>query len=197
MPQLRSLLIAVLLGVSLWPHGPEAQTTDLVAQARQALAADRIDEALGLLEKAVAANPNDPVALAELGSAQVRKAPKVPLFEQPGWVQKGFVTLDRAVERFPDAFVVYVMRGVTAAGVPPMFNKTGVALKDLTTVVTMKDRTPAAVPDAVMPIVYLNLGRAHKKSGQTAEARAAWETAKRIYPAAPEIPAIDQELGKL
>jgi hypothetical protein len=135
MPQLRSLLIAVLLGVSLWPHGPEAQTTDLVAQARQALAADRIDEALGLLEKAVAANPNDPVALAELGSAQVRKAPKVPLFEQPGWVQKGFVTLDRAVERFPDAFVVYVMRGVTAAGVPPMFNKTGVALKDLTTVV--------------------------------------------------------------
>jgi len=197
MPQLRSLLIAVLLGVSLWPHGPEAQTTDLVAQARQALAADRIDEALGLLEKAVAASPNDPVALAELGSAQVRKAPKVQLFEQPGWVQKGFVTLDRAVERFPDAFVVYVMRGVTAAGVPPMFNKTGVALKDLTTVVTMKDRTPAAVPDAVMPIVYLNLGRAHKKSGQTAEARAAWETAKRTYPAAPEIPAIDQELGKL
>jgi len=53
------------------------------------------------------------------------------------------------------------------------------------------------VPDAVMPAVYLNLGLAYKKSGRPAAARAAWEKAKALYPAAPEAAAIDKELRSL
>jgi tetratricopeptide (TPR) repeat protein len=188
-------VIVALLGIVVLPHFAEAQ--DLVAQGRRALAADKIDEAIALFEKAVAADAKDPAARAELGGAQVRKAPKVPLFERPGWVQKGFRTLDEATDLFPDAYIVYVVRGIAAASVPDLFNKTPVAVKDLTTVVAMKDKTPAAVPDSVMGNVFLNLGRAYKKSGQLAEARAAWERAKTAYPAAPEAPAIDKELKSL
>jgi hypothetical protein len=78
-----------------------------------------------------------------------------------------------------------------------MFNKTDVAVKDLSAVVAMKDKRPDAVPDGVMPLVYLNLGLAQKKAGRAADARAAWETGRRLYPAAPETAAIDRELKGL
>jgi tetratricopeptide (TPR) repeat protein len=181
----------------LRPDHLEPQTGDLVAQGRQALDADRPDEAIALLEKAVAAEPNNPTALAWLGSAQVRKAPRVGGPEAAGWVKRGFDTLDEAAERFPDAFVVYVMRGVTAARVPDLFRKADVAVKDLSRVVAMKEARPPAVPDTVMPVVYLNLGVAYRKIGQAAAARAVWEKAKALYPAAPEAVAIDRELRSL
>ncbi len=78
-----------------------------------------------------------------------------------------------------------------------MFNKTELAVKDLGTVVAMKERRPDTVPDGVMPLVYLNLGLAQKKAGRPADARIAWEKGRRLYPAAPEAAAIDRELKGL
>ena len=195
---MKYLALAVLcILVVLGPDHVEPQTGDLVAQGRQALDADRPDDAIALFERAVATDPNNPAALAWLGSAQVRKAPHVGGMEAAGWVKRGFDTLDEAVERFPDAFVVYVVRGVTAARMPDLFRKMDTAVRDLTRVVAMKDTRPQAVPDAVMPTVYLNLGLAYKKTGQPAAARAAWEKAKTLYPAAPEASAIERELRNL
>ena len=194
--RLVTLLRAVGSGVAL-VVALEAQAADLVSQGRQALDADRIDDAIALLETSVSAEPGNPAALAWLGSAQVRKAGKVGGMEAAGWVKRGFDSLDEAVERYPDAFVVYVVRGSTAVRVPPMFNKTEVAVKDLSTVVAMKDKRPDAVPDGVMPFVYLNLGLAQKKAGRPADARLAWERARKLYPGAPESAAIDRELKGL
>jgi len=197
MRHLAAALATLCFLAVLRPDHVEPQTLDLVAQGRTALDADRIDEALATFERAVAANPTNPAALAWLGSAQVRKAPRVSLFERAGWVKRGFDTLDEAVERFPDAFVVYLVRGSTASRVPDMFRKADVAVQDLTRVVAMKEARPEAVPDAVMPLVYLNLGLAYKKTNQSAAASAAWEKAKTLYPAAPEAAAIDRELKNL
>ena len=192
----RLLILAAM--VAMWqPDSLEAQAADLVSQARQALDTDRVDEAITLLEKAVSAEPKNPAALAWLGSAQVRKAGKVPQMEAAGWVKRGFDVLDEAVERFPDTSVVYVMRGITAVRVPELFRKTELAVRDLSTVVAMKEQAPQSVPDAIMPNVYLNLGLAQKKAGRPADARATWETGKRLYPAAPETSAIERELKGL
>jgi tetratricopeptide (TPR) repeat protein len=174
-----------------------AQGTDLVAQGRQALEAKRIDEAIALFERAASADPNNPAALAWLGSAQVRKAGSVPAMDAAGWVKRGFDTMDEAVERFPDVFVVYLVRGITGVNVPEMFNKAPGAAKDLGTVLTMRQRNAQAVPEAVLPIVYLNLGLAHKRNRQPAEARATWEKGRTLYPAAPEAQAIERELRNL
>jgi tetratricopeptide (TPR) repeat protein len=190
--------LAVVVLLAVWrPDAGAPQTPDLVAQGRQALDSDRIDEAIALLTKAVDADPKNPAALAWLGSAQVRKAGRVPGMDAPGWVKRGFDALDEAVERFPDAFVVYLVRGSTAGRVPELFRKTEIAVKDLNTVVALKEARPQAVPDSVMPMVYLNLGLAQKKAGRPADARAAWEKGKRLYPAAPEAAAIDKELRGL
>jgi len=197
-PHRRVIAAAALLWLAaLGPSPGAGQGADLIGQGRQALDADRVDEAIGLLERAVAADAKDPAALAWLGSAQVRKAGTVPAFDAAGWVKRGFNTLDDAVERFPDTFIVYLVRGSTAVRVPDLFRKTPVAVADLGAVVTMKERRPQAVPDAVMPAVYLNLGLAHKKGGQPAAARAAWEKGKALYPSAPEAPAIERELRGL
>jgi tetratricopeptide (TPR) repeat protein len=192
------VVLAVMVAFGVWRPDPvEPQPTDLVSQGRQALDADRVDDAIAILERAVAAEPKNPAALAWLGSAQVRKAPHVPPMEAAGWVKRGFDTLDEAVERFPDAYVVYVMRGITAGRVPDMFRKTDVAVKDLGTVVAMKEAKPQAVPDGVMPSVYLSLGLAEKKAGRPAAARTTWEKARRLYPSAPETVTIERELGRL
>ena len=192
-------IVAVFaLSLLAWrPPDVEPQTSDAVAEARTALAADRVDDALAILEQAATADPKDPAALAWLGNAQVRKAGKVALFERPGWVRKGFNTLDEAVERFPDAFIAYVVRGTTAVNVPALFNKSAVAATDLTTVVAMREKNPQTVPEAVMPSVYLNLGLAHMKNARNDDARAAWEQGKKLYPAAPETQAIEKELRSL
>lgn len=201
--RLPTMVAAISLCVLAWsPEHVEPQANDLVAQGRQALDANRVDDALALFEKAVANDGKDPAALAWLGSAQVRKAPSVPLFNRPGWVKKGFNTLDEAVERFPDRFVVYMVRGITALRVPDMFRKTPVAVKDLSAVVAMKERNvaaipDAAIPDAVMPSIYLHLGLAHKKNGQPAEAREAWEKGRALYPSSAEAQAMEKELGSL
>jgi len=191
-------VLAVAAVVAIWqPDSLEAQAADLVSQGRQALDADRIDDAIAVLEKAVSADPKNPAALAWLGSAQVRKAAKVGGVEAAGWVKRGFDAMDEAVERFPDAFVVYVVRGSTAVRVPPLFNKTEVAVTDLSLVVTLKEKKPESVPDGMMPMVYLNLGLAQKKAGRPADARAAWEKGRKLYPAAPETAAFDRELKGL
>jgi hypothetical protein len=65
-----------------------------------------------------------------------------------GWIKRGFDTLDEAVERFPGAFVVFLVRGVTAASVPDLFRKAPVAVKDLSTVLTMREANAQAVPEA-------------------------------------------------
>ena len=196
---LRSLAGALALAIITVSHlGPaEPQAADLVAQGRQALDAKIVDEAIAIFEKAVAADQKNPAALAWLGSAQVQKARTAPIFNRPGWVKKGFNTLDEAVERFPNAFIVYMVRGITATQVPDMFKKAPVAVKDLSTVVAIREKNPEAVPNDVMPGVYLHLGIAYKKNGQTAEARAAWEKGKKAYPSSPEAKAMDKELRGL
>ena len=78
-----------------------------------------------------------------------------------------------------------------------MFNKSNVAVGDLRTVVTMREKNPPSVPESVMPTVFLNLGHAYKKSGKTAEARATWELARKTFPTAPETKAIENELRRL
>ncbi len=192
----KSILVAVLVLVAAVP-ATYAASPERVAEARRALDADRVDEALALLERAVAADANDATALAWLGSAQVRKARTAPGLDGAGWVRKGFNTLDEAVERFPNTFVVFLVRGVTATNVPDLFRKSDVAVKDLKTVIAMRAKSPQAVPDAAMPSAYLNLGRAYKKAGQTAEARATWEQGRREHPTAPETQAIENELRRL
>jgi tetratricopeptide (TPR) repeat protein len=194
---LSGALVVLIILVLGQPFHAASQGADLVSQGRQALEAGRVDEALALFERAVAADAENPAALAWLGNARVRKAPSMPLMERAGWVNRGFDTLDEAVERFPEAWIVYLVRGLTAANLPPMFNKTKLAIGDLGRVVTMKDRAPQAVPDAVMGAVFLNLGLAEKNGGDRDRARATWERGRRLYPGAPEAAAIDRELKAL
>lgn len=192
-----ALTVVTSVVIGLGHPGAAPLQPDLVAQGRTALDADHIDDAIALFEKAVAADAKNPAALAWLGSAQVRKARTVPGVDGAAWVKRGFDTLDEAVERFPTAWIGYLQRGIVSAQVPDMFRKAPAAVKDLGAVVAMKDKDVSAVPDAVMPLVYLNLGIAHRKSGQRTEARAALEKGKRLYPAAPETQAIDKELRGL
>lgn len=197
---IRSLAGAVVAFsiVTIWfADQAELQVVDQIAQGRKALDAEKVDEAIAIFEKAVAADPKNPAALAWLGSAQVRKAKEAPIFEKPGWVKKGFNTLDQAVELFPDAYIVYMVRGITATQVPDMFKKAPIAVKDLSTVVIMREKNLEAVPDSVMPAVYLHLGIAYKKNGQITEARAAWEKGKQAYPSSPEGKTMEKELKGL
>jgi len=190
--------IAVRVLCALWPVVQvEPQTVDLVTQGRQALDAKRIDEAIGLFERAAGADAKNPAALAWLGSAQVRKAAGVPPMDAAGWVKRGFDTLDEAVARVPAAFVVYLVRGITATNAPEMFRKAPVAVKDLSALVTMREANAQAVPETVMPTVYLHLGLAYKRNRQLAEARTAWEKGRTLYPSAPKAPAIERERRSL
>jgi Tfp pilus assembly protein PilF len=192
-------LLALLAAFAAVPAAPaRAQAlSPMVKEGRDLLQADKIDDALDLLRKAVEKDPQDPFALAWLGTALCRKAGTVDIFEGPKWVVEGYKNLDEAVTRFPDAYIGYVARGIVSTRVPDVFKKLPSAVTDLSTVVAMHDKDPKKTPDAVMGMVYLNLGTAYKKSGQPDKARETWETGKKLYPKAPELAAIDKELKEL
>ena len=77
--------LAVLAVLALWhTDRAEPQAPDLVVQGRQAIAANKFDDAIALFEKAVAADPNNPAALVWLGNAQVRKASGAQGMDGPG-----------------------------------------------------------------------------------------------------------------
>lgn len=191
------IVVALILLAVTTPYA--AANNGLVAEGRDALNAGRVDQALAIFEKAVAVDPNDPAALVWLGSAQVRKTSTAPFTETRDWFEKGFATMDRAVAHFPNAFVVYLVRGNTGARVPAIFGgqaRARVAVADLQRVIAMRAENVNAVPDSIMSSVYLGLGLAYKHSGDPAAARGAWERGRALYPAAPEAATIEKELAE-
>ena len=117
--------------------------------------------------------------------------------EQLQWFKKGTRTMDEAVEEFPDAAVVYLIRGISGVLTPDRFQRYLTSIQDFHKVLELKAKDPTALPDAQMPLVYLHLGLAYKKNDQKAEARATWEQGRQLYPQSPEAAHMGQELNTL
>jgi tetratricopeptide (TPR) repeat protein len=176
-----------------------ARPTDvpaLVELGRSYAERGRIADALALLERAVTLEPKNPAARVWLGSVQVRMARTT---QDPGaqlqWVKKGTRTMDEAVEEFPDVPIVYLVRGMTGVQLPDQFRRYRLSIRDFTTLLERKAKGAVSLPDAQMALVYLNLGLAYKKNDQKAEARAAWDQGRRLYPRAPETRLMERELN--
>ena len=158
-------VLAVLIIAALGhPFHAASQDSDLVAQGRQALDAGRVDEAIALFERAVAADAKSPARWPGSAAPGCARRRSVPMMERAGWVSRGFDTLDEAVERFPEAWIVYLVRGLTAVNLPADVQQDQGRGRRPRPVVAMKDRAPQVVPDAVMGAVFLNLGLAEKNT---------------------------------
>ena len=158
----------------------------------------RIRDGLTLLERAVGIAPQHPGARAWLGSLQVRMARTTQgTSEQLQWFKKGTRSMDEAVEEFPDVAVVYLIRGISGVLIPDRFQRYLISIQDFNKVLELKAQDPTALPDAQMPLVYLNLGLAYKKNNQKAEARATWEQGRQRYPQSKETAQMGQELNTL
>ena len=170
------------------PSTPRRRGATWSPRAARRSTRERVDEAIDLFERAVAADAKNPAALAWLGNAQVRKAAEraapwscrlgQPRLRHP---RRGGRALSRRVDRLSGA------RDDRRQSLPVMFSKTKVAVADLGTVVTMRRPTPQAVPDAVMAAVFLQ-PRPGREAQRPAGAgpRRRGTRAGQLYPSAPE-----------
>lgn len=88
------------------------------------------DKAISRFEEILSAHPEATWVWAYLGSAFTLKARDAPLLRKRGWVNQGFETLDKAVEKSPNDPVVRLIRAINSYHVPRMLDRRGVAEED-------------------------------------------------------------------
>jgi hypothetical protein len=88
------------------------------------------------------------------------------------WVKKGFQQMDDTAARFPDAYDVYLVRGINAVHIPVMFERYNTGVRDFAKLEAMHAEKPGSVPDSVMPMVLWHHAVALQLAGKTAEAQA-------------------------
>ena len=194
------VLIALIVPVSLMADEPEyeelqrrladdpndVETLILLARIYQERAVDGDTESLNkaeaLLKRALDNIPNDPEALAWLGSIKLLRARDSWFPPSKLWyMNAGSRDLDKAISLDPDNPLLRVIRAVSYISIPAIFMKRGTAIGDLEHVIVLRDRLPWLVSDELLAHAHYLLGDYYQDSGDMGKAlfhlRKAVETA--------------------
>ena len=148
---------------------------------------DRIDEGVAQLQLYLERAPEDPEGNAYYGSILTKKAKNADgNVEKVKWVKKGFQALDESVLRFPDAYVVYLVRGINGVSVPAMFERFRMANLDFEKLLEMRKADPKKVPDSVMPLILFHQAQALDLDGKGDAAKLVRQRLVAEYPASAE-----------
>jgi tetratricopeptide (TPR) repeat protein len=132
-------------------------------------------QAVELLKPAVAALPEDRMALAFLGSAHtlIGRDASNPITKVDA-VKKGIKLLDEAVEAAPESLEVRLVRASNSAALPAMFERGATFDTD---VGFMMAHTELLDASPLGPTCYVLIGDFHKNKNAYGEAVGAWKKA--------------------
>ncbi len=141
-----------------------------------------LTEAEKILDRLLAEEPDNAVALAYRGSLQGLKLgySLVPSGQAYATVQKNFGDLDRAVALAPDNEEVRRMRGYSTLYTPSIAGRDQLAVDDFSHLVRLLEDQPNSAPQRAE--MLLTLGDAYNKMGEAEEARLNWQRAAELNP---------------
>ena len=143
-----------------------------------------MDEVLGILEAAVAANPSDPAAHLALAGGYLNK-----IFEESGpaagqWAVKADQSLDTALELDPNNWEARFTKAVALSFWPPVMGKQGEAIHQFELLIETQKSLPA---DPSHSQAYLFLGNMHQQMGNHEKALATWQQGLLLFPDSAEL----------
>lgn len=140
-------------------------------------------EAMKAFEAILKIEQNNAEALVRLGDVESRMAGQAKSIEAKMKLSReALMHLDGAVEKFPDQYIVYLVRGINGVYWPDMFQRYKTSIGDLMHVIEMKEKDPNIFKDGVLAELYYYLGVAHEKNKEFDEAKVCWEKVTNQYP---------------
>lgn len=139
-------------------------------------------EAMKAFEVILRIDQNNAEALVRLGDVESRMVGQAKSIEvKMKLSQEALNHLDGAVEKFPDEYIVYLVRGMNGVYWPDMFQRYKTSIGDLEHVIEMKEKDPNIFKDEQLGEVYYYLGVAHEKNKEFDEAKVCWEKVTNQY----------------
>lgn len=140
-------------------------------------------KAMKAFETILKIDQNNAEALARLGDVESRMVGQAKSIEAKMKLSReALMHLDGAVEKFPDQYIAYLVRGINGVYWPDMFQRYKTSIGDLVQVIEMKEKDPNIFKDEVLAEVYYYLGVAHEKNKEFDEAKVCWEKVTNQYP---------------
>lgn len=138
------------------------------------------------LQKVREQRPEDPIALAYLGSAKTLQGYyAVNPVNKITYVNEGTALIDKAVEMAPDNVELRILRATNSRELPFFFGRYGYVKQDLNHLFELKEDTPSLFsPAALAQLYFLKAGFLRKtaEGEKQEEACDYWEKAARVKP---------------
>jgi tetratricopeptide (TPR) repeat protein len=179
-------LISVLL-VALVTSGASVIQADTVEEyvkkAEEHQNADRIDEAVKVMEEAVKEHPDSSTVNSYLGLYVGMKAGRVPDFMVAGQLaQRSFGLLDKAVSLDPENPTARFHRGLLYVNVPKFLGKLEQGIGDLETLIEISGKSPDQVSKDTLATAYDFLAQGYMKNEEKQKAKQAWQKVVELAP---------------
>jgi len=125
------------------------------------------DKAIDLFDRVLQLDKDNPIAQIYLGSSYTILADKSAKVEDKlRYLEKGTRILDETVKKYPDNYVVRLVRGINSVCLPDMFGRFRLAIEDLEYL--LKDESKIPEKDLIM--ILESLAKAYKKDNQFSRA---------------------------
>ncbi len=143
----------------------------------------KINKALDIFEKVLISDSNNAEALVRLGDMECRMAGKSKDIEtQSQWMQKASLHLDKSVKKFPNDYIVYLIRGVNGVYWPEFTQRYKVSQSDLEHLLAMNKKKPDSFDPAWLPEIYYYLAQSYFLDKSYDKAKNFWTRTITEYP---------------
>ena len=143
---------------------------------------EAVEQCIAKLEKAVAAEPDNQVARAYLGSAYTLRSRDLWIGPRKlAALKRGLALMDEAVAAAPRDAKVRLVRALTEDSLPFFLGRKRMAREDFSIAMTIVTKNPDKLEDADKQMLYYSAGEVAKEGGDRARARELWSDAAR-YP---------------
>jgi len=187
MKRLVFLTVMIFISLASIAYGKPLNEIIMEAQAKQA--SGDIDGAVSIMEKELAANPDNPTAMAYLGGYMSMKAGQA---SQAGdhntageMTGKAFGMLDRAIEIDSGNVFALFHRGILGVNVPEFFGKLDQGVIDLEKLTDIRKSSPDAVPNDIFFPALDILGLGYAKQWRQDKAVETWQRIEKLAPGTP------------
>jgi len=165
------IILCVLVCASFSALRAQENPQDALKKARQLQQEGRTEEAIGLLEKAYAGEPQHLEICATLGFYKGMMAGKTQDFMEAGkWVGEAFTLLDKAVAMAPDSPLPRFYRGILSINTPEFLGKWDQGISDLELLVKLAEKSPRQSRNELLGPGLLHLARGYEKRKEFSKA---------------------------
>ncbi|MDI6752533.1 MAG: tetratricopeptide repeat protein [bacterium] len=112
------------------------------------------------------------------------------------YVNQGIEKMNEAVKIAPDNITVRMIRANNSLGLPDFFDRLKFAITDSEYLLKLKKKSPKAFPDELLLQIYLNLGRAYQKKGETEKAKKYLNKVIKLAPESRKVKEVKKLLGQ-